>query len=47
MKLPGGGWLLHQIATFRPQGLWGRVYWYSVMPFHGIIFKEMIKKIAQ
>ena len=54
MKLPGEAWLefkiknniLHQVATFRPQGLWGRVYWYSVMPLHGIIFKGMIKKIA-
>jgi uncharacterized protein YbjT (DUF2867 family) len=55
MKLPGEAWLefkinnniLSQIATFRPHGLWGRVYWYSVMPFHGIIFKGMIKRIAQ
>lgn len=54
MKLPGEAWLefkirdntLSQIATFRPQGLWGRVYWYSVMPFHGIIFRGMIKKIT-
>ncbi|MDZ7737873.1 MAG: SDR family oxidoreductase [Bacteroidales bacterium] len=55
MKLPGEAWLefkikdntLHQIVTFRPHGLWGRVYWNSLMPFHRIIFKNMIKKIAQ
>jgi uncharacterized protein YbjT (DUF2867 family) len=55
MKLPGEAWLefkidseeiLHQTATFRPLGLWGRIYWYSVLPFHGIIFRGMIRKIA-
>lgn len=55
MKLPGEAWLefridnqqvLHQTATFRPLGLWGRLYWYSVLPFHGIIFRGMIRKIA-
>ncbi len=54
MKLPGEAWLefrikdseLYQTATFRPHGLWGRIYWYSVMPFHGFIFKGMINKIA-
>lgn len=54
MKLPGEAWLefkiieniLHQTATFRPLGLWGRLYWYSVLPFHGFIFKGMIKNIA-
>ena len=55
MKLPGEAWLefkikdgiLHQIATFRPHGLWGRIYWYSVLPFHGFIFNGMIRKIAE
>lgn len=55
MKLPGEAWLefkidnsniLTQTATFRPLGLLGRLYWYSVLPFHGLIFKGMIKKIA-
>jgi uncharacterized protein YbjT (DUF2867 family) len=55
MKLPGEAWLefridnnnvLHQTATFRPLGLLGRLYWYSVMPFHGFIFRGMIKNIA-
>lgn len=54
MKLPGEAWLefrikdktLYQIATFRPLGLWGRIYWYSVLPFHGFIFRGMIKRIA-
>jgi uncharacterized protein YbjT (DUF2867 family) len=56
MKLPGEAWLefkidknniLTQTATFRPLGLSGRLYWYSVLPFHGLIFKGMIQKIAQ
>lgn len=56
MKLPGEAWLefkiddkqlLTQTATFRPLGLLGRLYWYSVLPFHGYIFKGMICKIAR
>jgi len=56
MKLPGEAWLefkidknntLTQTATFRPLGLWGRMYWYSVLPFHGFIFNGMIRKIAE
>ncbi|MBD8081623.1 SDR family oxidoreductase [Chryseobacterium caseinilyticum] len=53
MKLPGEAWLDFQIkdgkliqeATFRPVGLLGRLYWYSVLPFHGYIFKGMIEKL--
>jgi len=56
MKLPGEAWLefkidehncLTQTATFRPLGLLGRLYWYSVLPFHGFIFNGMIHKIAE
>lgn len=54
MKLPGEAWLefkieenkLTQTATFRPRGLAGRLYWYMVLPFHGFIFKGMIRKIV-
>jgi uncharacterized protein YbjT (DUF2867 family) len=54
MRLPGEAWLefkiedglLKQTATFRPRGLWGRLYWYSVLPFHGFIFSGMIKKLV-
>jgi len=54
MKLPGEAWLefqikdgyLFQTATFRPLGLWGRLYWYSVLPFHYFIFNGMIRRIA-
>ena len=58
MKLPGDAWLewlaipegngtrLTQIATFVPRGLWGRLYWYSVIPFHAFIFGAMARRIA-
>ena len=59
MKLPGEAWLefcikkkgdhhvLFQNATFRPLGLWGRIYWYAVLPFHGFIFRGMAKRIIE
>ena len=55
MKLPGEAWLefkidgdkLTQTATFRPLGLMGRLYWYSVYPFHGFIFNGMINKLTK
>ncbi|MFK8103098.1 MAG: SDR family oxidoreductase [Saprospiraceae bacterium] len=55
MKLPGEAWLefkisgknLVQTATFRPLGILGRLYWYAVLPFHGFIFKGMIRKLTQ
>jgi uncharacterized protein YbjT (DUF2867 family) len=53
MILPGEAWLefkveddiLYQTATFRPHGLAGRLYWYSVIPFHWFVFKGMINNI--
>ena len=56
MRLPGEAWLefkidkdniLHQTATFRPRGLKGRLYWYSLVPFHYFIFGGMIRNIAK
>ncbi|HLP39384.1 SDR family oxidoreductase [Lacibacter sp.] len=59
MKLPGEAWLefrimklknklqLRQVATFRPKGIWGRLYWYSVVPFHYFIFNGMINQIVK
>jgi len=59
MKLPGEAWLefkivesngktsLIQTATFRPLGLLGRLYWYSVLPFHGLIFPRMARNIVK
>lgn len=56
MRLPGEAWLefridennvLHQTATFRPRGLKGRLYWYTIVPFHYFIFGGMIQSIAK
>ncbi|CAN5886869.1 SDR family oxidoreductase [soil metagenome] len=56
MKLPGEAWLeffindrneLEQTATFRPLGLKGRLYWFAVFPFHGFIFKGMLKALCK
>ncbi len=55
MKLPGEAWLefriqgnkLVQTATFRPLGLKGRMYWYSVLPFHAFIFRGLLKKLIE
>jgi uncharacterized protein YbjT (DUF2867 family) len=54
MKLPGEAWLefaledgtLRQTATFRPQGLSGRAYWYALVPFHGLLFPRMARRLA-
>lgn len=57
MKLPGEAWLefkinkkdgynyFNQTATFRPRGLLGRLYWYSVLPFHHFVFEGMAENI--
>jgi len=55
MIMPGEAWLefkieenvLYQTATFRPHGLAGRLYWYSVMPFHWFVFNGMINNIIR
>jgi uncharacterized protein YbjT (DUF2867 family) len=54
MKLPGEAWLefkikddtLVQTATFRPLGVAGRLYWFSVFPFHGYIFEGLINRLT-
>ena len=59
MKLPGEAWLefrieknkdqleLVQTALFRPLGVAGRLYWFSVMPFHYPIFNGMINELVK
>jgi uncharacterized protein YbjT (DUF2867 family) len=38
---------LEQTATFRPIGLWGRIYWVMVKPFHLFIFRGMARRLAK
>jgi uncharacterized protein YbjT (DUF2867 family) len=55
MKLPGEAWLefqvseheLVQTATFRPRGLYGRVYWYLCFPFHAWLFPQMARQLVR
>jgi uncharacterized protein YbjT (DUF2867 family) len=59
MKVPGAAWLgwtieptgegsrLIQTALFVPRGLFGRIYWYSLLPIHAAIFKRMAQRIAK
>lgn len=59
MKLPGRAWLelsvvpdggaseYRQRAVFFPRGLAGRLYWLSVLPFHGVVFSSMARNITR
>jgi uncharacterized protein YbjT (DUF2867 family) len=42
-----GGSHYRQRAVFFPHGLAGRLYWFSILPFHGVIFSGMADKITQ
>jgi uncharacterized protein YbjT (DUF2867 family) len=58
MKLPGDAWLefevetvptgrrLRQKASFYPRGLFGRLYWLALTPFHRVIFAQMARGIV-
>jgi hypothetical protein len=58
MRLPGDAWLewkleesdgatlVRQTARFHPRGLWGRVYWYAIAPFHRFVFPGVLDGIA-
>ncbi len=43
---PDGGVQLLQTATFAPHGLWGLAYWYLLYPIHGLIFSNLIRRVA-
>jgi uncharacterized protein YbjT (DUF2867 family) len=43
---PAGGTRYTQRAIFFPAGLWGRLYWYSLLPFHEVIFTGMANRIT-
>lgn len=55
MKVAGEAWLefrieentLVQTAYHYPKGLTGRLYWYSMVPFHAFIFRDMIRSIVR
>jgi uncharacterized protein YndB with AHSA1/START domain len=47
--LAGGGdrCTLTQTARFLPKGLLGLLYWYTVLPFHGFVFRGMLRGIRR
>ncbi len=59
MRVPGEAWLefrvtrvgdgsrLEQRARFHPRGLWGRLYWLVMLPFHRLIFPRMARRLVQ
>jgi hypothetical protein len=59
MKLPGRAWLefevtgddssatIRQTAIFDPVGLWGRTYWYALLPIHHLVFGGMLRGISR
>lgn len=59
MLLPGNAWLewtvtdtpagsaIVQRARFKPRGLLGRIYWYSVLPFHSLVFPGLLRGVIK
>lgn len=59
MKVPGMAWLEFRIdskaernqltvtAYYETQSSWGKLYWYIFLPFHHIIFTNLLKEIDQ
>ena len=59
MRLPGRAWLefevvpaadgtlIRQTATFDPEGVLGKAYWYAISPLHHLVFGGMLRGIAR
>jgi len=59
LKAPGEGWMewrveiedgvtrLSQTGFFAPRGFWGFAYWIVLSPIHRLVFRGVIKAIAQ
>lgn len=59
LKVPGRAWTFFEVAphekgsevritaVYDPKGIWGRLHWYSVSPFHYLVFKNMLRGIAK
>lgn len=55
MKVPGKAWLefkihdgkLIQSAYFLPNGVFGRLYWYALIPLHYLVFRDMIRSVLK
>ena len=38
---------VRQTARFRPLGLLGMLYWYSILPAHGLVFGKMLRGLKR
>jgi hypothetical protein len=38
---------LEQTARFKPRGLAGLLYWYAILPLHGVVFNSMLHGIRR
>ncbi len=59
MKLPGMAWLQFNVdrhkgknrlsvkAYYQPVGVFGKPYWYACLPFHFLIFQNLIRQIEK
>lgn len=59
MRVPGRAWLqfeveprgtgsaITQTAIFDPRGLPGLLYWYALYPIHSLMFRGMLRKLAE
>jgi hypothetical protein len=59
MKLPGKAWLQFNVdresgrqrlsvnAYYQPSGVFGKPYWYMFLPFHSLIFHNLIRQIEK
>lgn len=55
MKVPGQAWLefdiqpdqLVQTAHFLPRGILGRLYWYSILPLHYLVFTDLSRTVVK
>lgn len=59
MRVPGRAWLQYEVieapggsrlvqtAFFEPKGLPGLAYWYVLYPVHGLIFRGMVRVLAE
>jgi uncharacterized protein YbjT (DUF2867 family) len=45
-ELPDGGTKVTQRAIYVPKGLLGHLYWWAVLPMHGLVFPSMVKHVA-
>lgn len=44
---PGGASQISVTAYWHPQGVWGLLYWYVLVPAHGFLFKRLTREIAR